>query len=153
MDWILLLVGLLPFLVLGAVTGKPRHGKNGRLSVGGVNMVLQNWQATDQVEDADCTNFEGGGFAEHLGGIQSCQFSASGVWNAAKNVYINPPNFSPGTFLTNLTAYVNVTDGSFYLFPSFFVQSVAVTVNVHQAVQLSLNGLSDGTYTPPDVNV
>lgn len=78
--------------------------------------------------------------------------SVSGVWNAAHIPYVNPPNMTPGTFLTNVQAFVNVVDTTNYNFPSFYVQAVSVTVNVKQAVQVSITGKSDGTYTAPATN-
>lgn len=153
MGLIELILIFLPFLlVLGAVTGKPRHGKNGRFTAGAVNLRLQGYQVTDKCEDADTTNIEGAGFAEEIDGIRSADVSANGVWDAARQPYVNPPNFVPGTFLVNVTIYVNVTDTTNYAFPSFFVVSVAVTINVHQAVQIALTGKSDGTFTPPAGN-
>ncbi len=150
MSWLICLLCLaIPFMVLGAVVGEPRAGKGGRISVGGLNLVLQNWQGTDNVEDLDCTNFEGSGYAEHLDGIRSCDFSCAGVWNAAAPPYADPPGFTPGTFLSNLKAFVNVADNTSYEFPSFFVTSTAVTVNVHQAVQITISGKSDGEFTSP----
>lgn len=153
-DLLNLLVALLPFFILlGAVTGKPRAGKGGRFTAGGVNMVVSNWSANDTVEDLDATNFEGGGFVEHVAGCFSCDLNVSGNWDAHHIPFVNPPNLAPGNFLTNVTSYVNVVDGSFYSFASFFVVSVSTTVNVHQAVQISIAGKSDGPYTQPDVNV
>lgn len=134
-----------------AVSGLQRHGKSGRVRIiigAGYNLVLQNWTVTEHIEDADASNFEGGGYEEHIGGLLGCDVSFSGNWNASLLPWTNPPNIGPGTF-PHIQLYPNLADNVPYDFPSFFVVSIQTTVDVHQAVKISITGKSDGVYTPP----
>src|SRR5271165_4453443 len=98
-----------------AVTGKPRSGKGGRISLNGV--VIKHGISstiTPHVADCDVTNFEGGGYEEHIGDVVGADVELAFNWDAHQNLYDSVGG--AGSFITNALLYVNLSDNTFWTF-------------------------------------
>ena len=127
-----------------AQTGKPRSGKNGRLSVNGTTVNATSWAVQSQSDWQDVTNFETQGYAEGVFGIRSASVQLELYWNNAQNPFDNPPNLKDGQILDSVLLYINVTDIKFYSFTKLAIVSCSLQTPVRGVVTYSIQAASDG---------
>jgi hypothetical protein len=146
---------------LGAATGYQRSGKNSRVTFGGPLAALAHskWQATWRGDDLDTTNFESGGKAEGILGIEDIGISFGGDWDARANPYENanagpsPPGLYPRDDLGNLYFWINKNDNTFWRFPVSRIRSAASGAEVRGKVTFEVSGFSQGGWFPPTGSV
>lgn len=130
---------------------RPRSGKRGRVTVGTTpaTLYLKEWDCTDHGDDLDTTNFESSGYDEGIIGIEGCDVSFKGDWNAAQERFTDPPGLYPRSDARNVVLYINTTDTTRWIFDYFRFLSVQNNCPVRGLVSFDTSGKSNGTFTRP----
>lgn len=121
--------------------------------VTGTRLVDNKWSVDENGDDLDTVNFESSGVEEGIQGIQGCEISFGGDWNAHQNPFTDPPGLYPRDNLSQTYLYNNVTDASFWRFPYMRVRSARNSTEVRGKVSFESGGKSQGAYTRPAVSV
>lgn len=132
-----------------AVSNQPRSGKGGRVEQDGTIIKLKQWEVDDHAESQDSTNFESDGHQEEESGIDGCDVTFSGDWDAGQNPFDSPLSWFSGAFLDNVKLFINVDDDTYYLFPSFQLVTVRIGTPVRGLVSVAVTGKSDYVFTRP----
>lgn len=136
-------------------TGYQRSGKNSRVVVGGTTLNQSRFDVTLNGDDLDTTNFESGGYGEGILGIQECDASFGGDWDAGDNPIDangDPPGLYPRDDLADLQLYQNVTDATYWDFGYFRIRSARNGSEVRGKVSFECSGKSQGIFVLPTGN-
>lgn len=132
------------------MAGKQRAGKNSRVKVGATVLNFAEWSVNIKGDDLDTTNFEDGGRETGTIGVDVCEWSLKGDWDAGNNwIDPDPPGFVPRDDLEDLRLIVNVADDVFWDFPVSRVLSATNSTQVRGKVSFDASGKSNGAYTLP----
>lgn len=134
-------------------TGKQRSGKNSRVTVGGTPLVNNRWNVNYKGDDLDTVNFESEGLGEGILGIEECDLSFGGDWDAGANFFDDPPGIYPRDDLADLQFTENTTDNVFWDFPYARLRSATNGAEVRGKVSFEASGMSQGPFVLPTGSV
>lgn len=121
-----------------------------RYGSGPTTLTSKSWDVTPKADKLETTNFEGSGYAEFIAGVRQCDVQIQFSDNGAANPFDG--GLTAGSIISNLKLYLNTTAGPYWLFPSFFVESVSMKADVKEQMMDSLTGSGTGTFTYPTGN-
>lgn len=133
--------------------GKARSGKGARVSAGGTTLRAAEFEAAQQADDLDTTNFECSGTEQGTIGVLSATWSIRGDWDASVNMFDNPPGLYPRDDLLNLYLYTNLVDNVYWYFATARVLSSRNSGQVRGKVTFEASGKNQGTFVSPTGSV
>lgn len=128
---------------------RPLSAKNAKVRIDGAVFTAKSWSVVPKTDKIDTTNFEGGGFAQSIHGIESCEVSVEADWDGDANPFDSPPNVQPNVELVNVRLFISQTTGPCWVFPLLNVFEAPNSANVREAVKISFKAEGNGTFTYP----
>lgn len=129
--------------------GKPLSGKDGRVTVGGVNLTLEFWEVDPEANPISGFSFESQGWDEGIFGKKSARVRLRGYWDADQNPHGSPPRFLAGEIIDNVLLYIAKNTQKHFNFPKFRVQRVPVRNEADGRVDYEVEGMNQGPFHYP----
>lgn len=114
-------------------------GKSGHILVGGSAKPLTDWSLDVKVDEIDTTNFTSSGWKEVVGGIFSCDVTASGPYNGSSTV-------TQGTAVA-LVLDVDAGGSGPGFSGSALVTSVKIDTSVKDVAKITYTATSTGAWS------
>jgi hypothetical protein len=134
-------------------TGHQVSGKNSAVEVNNVFLNFAKFDVTYKGDDQDTTNFQSQGYGEAILGLQQCDISFGGLWDASpNNPFGNPPGLYPRDDLSAVLlypSYIPALQGVYWDFPYMRVRSAHNSAEVKSAVAFDVSGMSQGPFQLP----
>ena len=136
-------------------TGTQRSGKASRITIGADILTFTNWKVDQQVNDLETTNFTSydettdASYGEGITGIDVCNITFGGAWDASANPYDDPPGLYPRDDLADVAFYTNIVDNVSWVFDYIRLRSTSNGAEVSGLVTFTCSGMSQGIYTQP----
>jgi len=127
----------------------PLSAKNAQVRFGNYVFTAKKWQVNPKGDALEITNFEGGGFADWIGGVIECDFTIDADWDSASDPFANPPNIVVTSILSTIKLYTNLVGSAFWSFPSALVTDTPFSADVRQTESFSCTCKAKGTFQYP----
>lgn len=127
----------------------PLSAKNALVRIGTYVFTARKWTVNPKGDALDITNFEGGGFADWIGGIIEAEFTIEAQWDSASDPFAAAPNVTVTTILSTIKLYTNGLASAFWSFPSALVTDTPMTADVRQTEDISCTCKAKGTFVYP----
>ena len=134
---------------MAAPSGAFVAGMKSRAAFNGTNVTMADWSGTYKGNDIEVTNFESNNFMESIIGIQSFDWSVSGIWNSNQNPKQNPPTLYPTDSGVNANFYADKNNNAagVYQLPAYVCTQGQAHPTSTGGVAFSAQGHSQGTFT------
>jgi hypothetical protein len=122
-------------------------GKEGKVSVGGVDINVTNWSFDPAADMHETTHSGGSGYKTYVPGTKGATGSFEGVWDV-DNRPSDTPNLVAGAKLTNLRLYEQAA-GGYISIPIAYVNGAPIASEVNGLITFTVNFTVSGSWTMP----
>lgn len=129
-------------------TANPYLGYQAAVYVNGTFVTLRHYTVTDQHGKILSTNFQSLGVQEKVFGIGVVDVVLEGYADQNMDPWAIL-GFVSGGYVNNVRIYVSVTSAEYWTFNSLAIDSVKQEVNIEDAIKITVNCQSNGTWLYP----
>lgn len=137
--------------------------RNSRIRFEGVGILGLKWTVNTKVDEIDVSNFEGGGYADYIGGLWEADISFDAIVDSAAiignfiTIYAGKTTgvvdfyMDIGTAVSPYAAVVTTQPATTrrLTFPSLLITSVSIDAEVRSFVRMSVSAKNKGSYSLP----
>lgn len=129
--------------------GQPVSGKDGRVTVNGSIMFLEEWSWKSTGKDIPANDFESDGYVQRIGGLREAEIHCKGYWDVDNNPHDTPPAIIPGDIIGPIVCFVSKTLSLSYEADEVLVTEINATNNVDDDAKFDFVCKTTGAFTLP----